>query len=74
MHLLTAEQVKAKSFHTSVSGNYYDANQVDDFLDDVEATLQHYEDPALTQRITDQLADAIAERVVAKLKSGEHEQ
>lgn len=74
MHFLTSQDVKNKAFATGTFGNYYDANQVDDFLDDVEATLQHYEDPALTQRITDQLANAIAERVVAKLKEGEHDQ
>lgn len=74
MNFLTAEQVREKTFATGTFGNYYDANQVDDFLDDVESTLCHYEHPSNTQRITDQLADAIAARVVAKLKEGERDQ
>ena len=74
MHFLTSRDVKHKAFATGTFGNYYDANQVDDFLDDMEATLRHYENPAVTQRITDQLADAIAARVVEKLKAGEHDQ
>lgn len=74
MNFLTSQDVKHKTFATGMFGNYYDANQVDDFLDDVEATLCHYEHPSNTQRITDQLADAIAARVIAKLKAGEHDQ
>lgn len=74
MHLVTAKDVNNRGFSTSMRGNYYNADQVDDFLDDVAATLCHYEHPSNTQRITDQLADAIAERVVEKLKEGEHDQ
>lgn len=68
MHFLTSQDVKHKTFATGTFGNYYDANQVDDFLDDVEATLCHYEHPAVTQRITDQLADAIAVKVAQRLE------
>lgn len=74
MHFLTSQDVNNRGFSTSMRGNYYNADQVDDFLDDVVYTLSRYEHPSNTQRITDQLADAIAARVVEKLKAGEHDQ
>ena len=69
MRFLTAKDIHEIAFNTNKDGNYYDANQVDDLLDDVERTLSHYEHPANTQRITDQLADAIAVKVAQRLEA-----
>lgn len=67
MTLITSQQVDAQKFETSTWGRWYSADQVDQYLDQVKATLETYEQLQQCDQLTGRLADAILERMSQKI-------
>lgn len=67
MTLITSQQVDTQTFKTRWWGRWYNADQVDQFLDQIRHTLSTYEQLQQCEHLTSKLADAILERMSRKI-------